>query len=260
VLGVALVTLAVQASISATQMAGARDPGPSVVRPPFGAGEKSEYQVRLGGVAVGRGTMEILGVEVVAGSPTYRARLHVVGGLPLARVNTRMDSWIDAQGLFSRRFEQDQHELRFKRHRIFDFYPERRMYRQRDTGETGRLPTDRPLDDLSFLYYVRTLPLQVGDSYTIPRYFKEEGNPVVIHVVRRERVTVPAGTFDTVVLQPVIQTDGLFGQGGRAEVFFSDDERRILVQLRSRVPLVGNLTLNLQSHRSGTPLPTPLLR
>ena len=61
-----------------------------------------------------------VGIERVNGHDTYRTRLHVRGGIPLARVDTRMESWIDVDQLFSRRFEQDQHELNFKRHRIFD--------------------------------------------------------------------------------------------------------------------------------------------
>jgi hypothetical protein len=221
---------------------------------PFGPGERSVYQVRLGAVSVGRGTLEVLGIENVGGSPTYHTRLHVQGGLPLARVNTRMDSWVDVAGIFSRRFEQDQHELRFRRHRIFDFYPESRSYRQRDSGEIGSLPTSQPLDDVSFLYYARTIPLRVGESYSIRRYFKDSGNPVVLHVLRRETITVPAGTFNTIVVQPIIQTDGLFGEGGRAEVYLTDDDRRLLVQLRSRVPLIGSLQLNLQSYEPGTRL------
>jgi hypothetical protein len=256
----ACLSAAVVLTASAVQSSGPADPGrvpvgSAVAAVPFGPGERAEYQVRLGGVSVGRGTMEILGIVGVEGSPTYHTRLHVQGGLPLARVNTRMDSWVDVAGLFSRRFEQDQHELRFKRHRIFDFYPESRTFRQRMSGEVGSLPTNQPLDDVSFLYYARTLPLRVGDSYTIHRYFKEDGNPVVINVLRRETITVPAGTFNTVVVQPIIKTDGLFGEGGRAEVYFTDDERRLLVQLRSRVPLVGSLNLNLQSYVAGTPLP-----
>lgn len=245
-----LVLLAGGISGPAAQMRGS-DPGPFLAAP-YGPGEKAEYQVKLGAVSVGSGTMEVLGMENVNGSRTYHTRLHVKGGVPLARVDTRMDSWIDVQGLFSRRFEQDQHELRFERHRIFDFNPERRTYALRGTDETGRIPTNRPLDDLSFLYYARTLPLKVGDSYTIHRYFKDDGNPVVLNVLRRETITVPAGTFHTVVVQPIIQTDGLFGQGGRAEVFFTDDDRRILVHLRSRVPVVGSLNLSLRTYEPGT--------
>jgi hypothetical protein len=221
---------------------------------PFGPGERSEFQVRLGGIPIGRGTMEVLGLETIDRFPTYHTRLHIQAGVPGARVNTRMDSWIDVAGIFSRRFEQDQHEIRFRRHRIFDFHPETRSFRQRMSGEIGTLPTSQPLDDISFIFYARTLPLRVGDSYTVHRYYKEDGNPVVIRVLRRETITVPAGTFNTVVVQPIIKTDGLFGQGGQAEVYLTDDHRRMMVQLRSRVPLVGSITLNLQSYTPGTRL------
>ena len=116
---------------------------------------------------------------------------------------------------------------------------------------TLALPTERPLDDVSVVYFARSLPLKVGDVYTIDRYFKAEANPIVLRVLRRESVTVPAGTFETVVVRPTIKTSGLFGEGGEAELFFSDDERHTLVQMRSKVPLIGSLSLHLV--RTGPP-------
>lgn len=238
------------APVGGAAQGSANDPGPSIPIP-FAAGERAEYQVKLGSVSVGSGTLEVVGMERVNGYNTYRTRLHVKGGIPLARVDTRFESWIDVQGLFSRRFEQDQNEIRFKRQRTYDFFPEARTFRRSDNGETGTIPTNRPLDDVSFLFYTRTLPLRVGDTYTIPRYFKEDGNPVVIRVLRKETIKVPAGTFATIVVQPVIQTDGLFGEGGEAQLYFTDDSRRMLVQLRSRVPVVGSLSLHLRSYTPG---------
>ena len=98
------------------------------------------------------------------------------------------------------------------------------------------------------LYFARSLPLKVGDTYTIARYFRADANPVVLRVVRRETVTVPAGTFQTVVVRPTIKTSGLFGEGGQAELFFSDDSLHRLVQLRSRVRLIGSLSLHMRSY------------
>lgn len=226
----------------------------AAVRPaaaPFRTGEVAEYQVRLGRLAVGSGSMRVLGVETVDGRATYRARMLISGGIPMARVNNRYETWIDVEQLFSRRFHQNIHEVRYRRNRTYDFFPERRSYRRQDNGETGTLPTSRPLDEIAFIYYVRTMPLRVGERYELNHYFKESGNPVVIHVVRRETVTVPAGTFNTIVVRPLIKTSGLFGEGGEAEVYFTDDERRIPVLLRSRVPLVGHLNLFLRSYTPG---------
>ena len=106
--------------------------------------------------------------------------------------------------------------------------PERRQYRRADTGETLALASDRPLDDVSVLYLARGLPLKVGDTYTIDRYFKADANPIILRVVR-----------------PTIKTSGLFGEGGEAELFFSDDAQHTLVQMRSKVPLIGSLWLHL---------------
>jgi hypothetical protein len=223
-------------------------PQSTAPRYPFGPGEKAEYRLKLGGVAVGRGSLEMMDVQTVNGRPAYHARMTVAGGALGARVNDRYETWIDTAGLYSRRFHQNLHEVRYRRNRTYDFVPERRSWR-RENGTSGTMATDRPLDDLSFLYYARTLPLRVGDSYTLRTYFKESGNPVILRVVRKETVEVPAGRFNTVVVRPTIRTDGLFGEGGQAEVYFTDDARRMVVLIRSRIPVVGSLTMHLTSYR-----------
>lgn len=254
-LSLGLLLAGVRDSFARQSQSGAR-PWARAAAAPFGVGERADYQVKLGGITVGSGSMEITGVQQVNGHDTYHARMQLSGGVPLARVDDKFESWIDVNGLFSRRFRQDQKEVTFKRRRTYEFYPERRTFRRLDNGETGTIPTDRPLDDVAFLYYVRTLPLNVGDVYEIPRYFKNDGNPVIIRVLRRETIKVPAGTFETLVVRPIIKTDGLFGEGGEAEVYFTDDARRMLVQLRSKVPVVGSLTLHLREYRAGEPFTT----
>src|SRR5690606_35087534 len=109
---------------------------PRAAAPPFGVGERAEYQVKLGGISVGSGSMEVLGVVDVNGHDTYHTLMRLSGGLPLARVDDRFESWIDVDGLFSRRFKQDQKEITFKRRRTYEFYPERQTYRRLDNGET----------------------------------------------------------------------------------------------------------------------------
>jgi len=218
---------------------------------PFSVGERATYQVKLGALSVGSGFIEVHNAETIDGHVTLHAILSITGGVPLARVDDRYETWLDQAGLFSRRFKQNVNEVRYHRNRTYDFSPERKTYR-RENGESGALYTDRPLDDISFLYFARTLPLAVGDTYRLNRYFKESGNPVVLRVVRRQTVTVPAGTFRTVVVQPTIQTTGIFGQGGQAEVYFTDDERRIPVMVKTRVPVVGSLSMYLRSYRAGT--------
>ena len=219
--------------------------------------ERAEYQVKVGIISAGTGVMEVVGRETVEGHDTYHAVLSIQGGVGPARVDDRFETWTDAAAwnegrkVFSRRFVQDQRELGKRRQRVYELSPERKQYRRTDaeaTNETLALSTDQPLDDVSVLYFARSLPLEVGDTYTIDRYFKAEANPIVLRVVRRDTVTVPAGTFPCVVVRPTIKTSGLFGDGGEAELWFSDDRYHRLVRMQSKVKLIGSLSLHLQKY------------
>ncbi|HEX2080482.1 MAG TPA: DUF3108 domain-containing protein [Longimicrobium sp.] len=240
--------LAIGAAALAAGTAAAEAPQQRV---PFRAGESATYQVKLAGVPIGSGSLAVTGMQTVRGQRVFHTVMTLAGGNALYRVNDRFESWIDADGVYSLRFHQNQREGRFRRNRTYDFFPETRTFR-RENGDTGTIPTSEPLDDLSFIYFARTLPLEAGARYSLPRYFKADGNPVVLQVLRRETVSVPAGRFRTIVVRPIIQTDGMFGRGGQAEVFFSDDEHRIPVLIRTRgIPRVGALTMHLRTFRPG---------
>lgn len=220
---------------------------------PFGPGELLTYKVKLGIFEVGESSMRILDVEPTRGIPSYAVEWRIQGGIPFYQVDTRLQSWIDVERLVSLRFIQDQQEGDYTRFREFQFYPEEQRWERTDNEEKGTLPTPLPLDDLSFVYFVRSLQLEVGKEYRFERYFQESGNPVIVKVLRRDEFTVPAGTFRTIVVQPIIRTKGLFAEGGEAELHFTDDPRRILVYMRTKVPGIS-LTLHLTSIRDGTPI------
>jgi hypothetical protein len=101
-----------------------------------------------------------------------------------------------------------------------------------------------PMDEVSFVYFARTLPLEPGQCYELPRYFRPDGNPVVLRVVRRDTITVPAGRFPAIVIQPEITTSAIFSKNGRAEVWLSDDSARTVLQLKSQLSF-GSINLYL---------------
>lgn len=215
---------------------------------PFGPGETAEYQVKFGFFSVGRGTMDVVSLDTVRGRETYHVRFHVRGGALGYRVDNRMESWIDTETLYSLRFHQELNEGSRERERRFEIYPDS-VYVEND--KEPQKTVLRPLDDGSFLYFVRTFPFQVGNLYSFDRYFRPDRNPVQLHVLRRERIKVPAGTFNTIVVRPIIKARGVFSEDGRAEIWLSDDERRIMVQLKSQLK-VGSLSLYLRSYTPPT--------
>lgn len=217
---------------------------------PFRVGEKLEYDVKFGPLRVGSGSMEVRELADVRGVTTWHTVFGITGGLPGYRVNDRYESWFDVVTLSTRRYHQDIDEGNYEPKRHYEFFNERGMYQENDKPEQATVAM--PLDDGSFLYFVRTVPLEVGKVYTFSRYFKPDANPVTITVLRRETIKVPAGSFATVVLRPTFKSKGLFGEGGRAEVWVTDDDRRMMVQMKSKLS-VGSINLLLRRHNTTTP-------
>lgn len=226
----------------------------AVAAVPFGPGEQVVYRVSYG-ILGRRGTAwsDVVAVDTMRGKPAYHLSFRLQGGALGLNINDTQESWLDVANLYSHRFKQDLNQPRYKRLRTLDFFPADGMWRQVEKPDSGELASLQPLDDVSFLYWARTLPLEVGKRYEFNRYFKESGNPVIIEVLRREEVKVPAGTFNTIVVKPLIRTSGLFSEGGEAEIYFSDDDARIVVQLRTKLS-IGRLTMQLESFTPGEPL------
>ena len=223
--------------------------GADRARVPFGVGERLDYEVRLSGIRVGGGFMEVSKMDSIRGREAWHTSFGIKGGLAFYRVNDRYESWFDTRSLASLRYYQQIDEGSYERESRFEIYPDRRVFI--DSKGTEQPTAEDPLDDGSFLYFLRTIPLEVGKEYTFDRYFRLDRNPVRIRVLRRERVSVPAGTFDAVVVQPIIKTRGIFSENGRAEVWLSDDEHRIMLQMKSRFSRFS-LNLFLKSFRLAT--------
>lgn len=248
---------AAQATATQPSVASADDrAGEPPAAVPFAPGERAEYSVSLGIFGnVGTGFMEVVGTERVHGHETYHLRFALKGRVLVGSVDDVFESWLDTEQLFARRHYKRQHELTYKAERSYDFFPDSMFFRHRTSGKTEPLATAEPLDEVSFLYFARTLDLRPGRTYTLNRYYKDSGNPVTLKVLRREVLTADDGSkVPVVVVQPIIQTSGLFGEGGRAEVYFTDDEHRILVKMTSKVPVIGRLGLTLTSFKHGQPL------
>ncbi len=222
---------------------------------PFGPGEHLEYKVKVGIFNAGDGYMSVLGLDEHEGNPVYRVNLGITGGVGPARVNDMYHTWFDVTTLQTWRYIRDIDEVGYQSYRHWEFYPDIMRWERIDFDRGGDLGSALPLDEIAFIYYIRTLPLEVGKTYTLNRYFKEDGNPVKVIVLRKDQRETEGVLYNTIVVSPEIQTDGLFGQGGEGEIHFTDDERRIPVYVKSDIPnFPGSLTLHLRSVTEGHPL------
>jgi hypothetical protein len=219
---------------------------------PFGTGEKLSFEVRFGSIRVGGGSLEVMGIESVRGRDAWHTSFNIQGGTFFYRVNDSYESWIDTRTLNSLLFIRQIEEGTRERGQNFEIIPEKDIYIERTRQATTTHRTvAQPLDEGAFLYFVRTVPLKVGETYDFNRYFIPDRNPVRVTVLRKEKVTVPAGTFNAIVVKPVIKTKGIFSEKGQAEVWLADDSTRILLQVKSKLSF-GSLNLYLKSYTPAT--------
>ena len=218
-------------------------------RRPFASGERANYRASWGIFGRAGGATLSVTSDTLNGTAVLHAVLSVRGGIPGARITERLESWIDPQTMASHRFSQHTRYPRFSRDRLrsFDRVGLRWVGHTNAVPDSGNLPTNRPLDDLSSVFVARTLPLTVGEDIVLHDYWRPESNPIVLKVLRREVVTVPAGTYRTIVIRPIIRTSSLFAEDGEAEVYLSEGPQRELVMLKARLK-VGTLVLRLERY------------
>jgi hypothetical protein len=102
-------------------------------------------------------------------------------------------------------------------------------------------------DVIGGLYFLRTLNVDVGSAIQVP---VSDGKKVVnarVEAQQREDVKTPAGTFHTIRYELFLFNNVLWNRSGHLYIWFTDDRRRIPVQIRFRLPFtIGTVTLQLE--------------
>jgi hypothetical protein len=202
---------------------------------PFGEGETLTYAIQYGLIYAGDATLEIRNIAVIDSVRAY----HIVSTARtnsafdhVFKVRDRHESFMDYENLYSISFEKHLREGKFKRDEkvVFDQRNHVAIY---DTKKVQIPPNTQ--DFLSALYYARTLPLEVGQAVALANHTGGKNYPIYIKVLRRERIKVPAGEFDCLVVEPVLQTASIFEHKGKLTIWITDDTVKMPVLLRSKV-------------------------
>ncbi len=216
----------------------------------FGVGEYLKFELGYGFIKAGYAEMQVDSMFEHSGRECYmvttNARTYKFFDT-FYKVRDHGESWIDAWGLFSWRFEKHLREGGYKADvlQVFD------QYRGLAFEETDTVMIKRYMQDvLSSLYYVRALDLKVGDTVYIDNYNKKSCYPLNVIVHDREEVKVKAGTFTCLKVEPLLRSAGLFKHEGRLTVYMTDDRLKMPVLMKSKV-IVGSITAELLEFRLG---------
>lgn len=219
----------------------------------FSAGEKLVFSVSWSDIVkAGTATLSVPGVKVFNGHKVYHIVSTASSGPQVSAffyTRDRIDVYLDAVNYTIWKSEKHLVEGTYKNDEVIYFNPPNRTA-TRGVATMRTLP--EPRDALGGFYYVRSLDLQVGSEITLNYADGKIAKPIVIKVLRKEQVTVPAGTFDTIVIEPVLdETEGIFKQEGRIWIWVTDDENKMPVFLKSKIA-IGNVEVKLESYTLGS--------
>ena len=231
-------------ALLAAPLAAAGHPAPGSL--PFRAGEDLSFRARSTRFGtIGDASMRVRGPEDVRGVAVLALSFDFTGRVLLARIKDRTRSWIDPSAMAAYRYSKDESSPIASHSEAVEMFPAERRWEPAG-GTAGTSPTDAPLDELSFLYFIRTLPLGEGDAYAFDRHFDPARNPVNVKVVNRSVVTVPAGTFNTIRVEMRVKPVRRLGGSGVVTMYLTDDARRIPVRIETSMPLAGTMVLELE--------------
>jgi hypothetical protein len=216
----------------------------------FDVGERLVFDVRYGFITAGEALMQISGFDSIAGRKTYRVQF-TVNSLPsfswIYRVEDRYLTFIDFESIAPLRFEQHIQEGSYKR----DFTAEFDHLNKTARTSEGQYPIPEYVHDiLSAFYYVRTVDfsgLKTGDTIMMHNFYKDTSHELVVKLLGRQELEVGAGTFRSLVVEPLVKEGGLFKSEGRIVIWLTDDDLKVPIRVNTKV-VIGSIDVELREY------------
>ncbi len=220
----------------------------------FVPGERLTFILKWTVIPAGEAVLEVLPQEHMAGIDAHHFVLTARSNAfvdAFYMVRDRIDAWADSAMRQSLLYRKKQHEGRTRRDITvsFDWEDMTVQYTNADEVREPISISAGTFDPLSIFFWSRSANLVVGGRIQRPVTDGKKHVMGVADVVRRETVTVSAGTFDTFLIEPdLTHVGGVFEKSPDAKIqlWVSADYRRLPVKLKSKV-IVGSFSGELVS-------------
>jgi len=212
----------------------------------FRVGEKLTFIIRYGVIKAGSSTMGIPEIVNYKGNECFKIQTYARSSSFFSaffKVRDQVISYMDKDGLFTWGFEKHLREGKYRSDRYVD-YDQVNGWAVSHKKDSLQIPPCVQ-DILTTFYYIRTQNIEVGKSLFLDNHADNKLYPLEVKVHKKERIKVKAGTFDCIVVEPILRASGIFKSKGRLLVWLTDDERKIPVQMKSKI-IIGYITAELK--------------
>ena len=213
---------------------------------PFKVGEVFNYTAKFNFIPAGTASLRVVSIDSINNVKSYHiqysARTGTLGDR-LFKIRDQVDSWIDANGLNLHRQKKSVRQGSYrKRSQTELFYDKGLAIVNNDSIQVP----DIVFDPYSLFYYLRTVPLVLGETLNMITFDNGFFTDFQLRVDKLELLTVPGGSFNCFVLNPFKNGRSLLKNEGDMTIWFSDDKRRIPVQILVKIKY-GTMKLILKS-------------
>lgn len=212
--------------------------------------EKLTFNVMWQFISVGEATLELKGFNEIERRKAHHIYSHAKTKpffdevFPVRDVN---QAWLDYESMSALRFISDISEGDWKKNEEIYYNQISKTFLLNDNGkmQKGTIP-EYVQDVLTALYYVRTINLEIGKEYTLEAHTGDLSWPLKVKVLKTEKKKTKTGTFDCIVVEPLVRDDaGIFKAQGTILVWLTNDERKMPVYLKAKIP-VGSINAVLE--------------
>jgi hypothetical protein len=221
-----------------------------VVNTSFGLGERLVFDLSYGFITAGEAFMSVADTVTMQGRKTYKI-LFEVNSLPafswIYKVRDRYETYLDWEGVYPWRFEQHIREGGYTRDFTADFDQRNHIAR---TSEGNYSIAPFVHDIMSAFYFMRTQDYsqrRPGERIHLKNFYKDSSYALDVKYLGRQEADVEAGTFNCIVLEPMVKEGGLFKSDGRIIVWLTDDELKIPVKVSTKV-VIGSIDVELREY------------
>jgi hypothetical protein len=221
---------------------------PEIAGVPFEIGESIIMNVDYGFINAGLVYFEVKDSFIYLDKPCYYLSNRMETNSTFSvffRVRDRVISYMDMDSLYTWRYEKHLHEGKYNSDRIYSY--DQINHRIKVKAKVYDLPK-KTQDPLSAIYFARCLKYEVGDTVLIPQFSDRKAFPLKVAVLSRETISVPAGTFKCVVIEPMFTGEGIFKQDGHVRIWLAEEYRMIPVLVESSLS-IGAIKVRLKKYR-----------
>jgi hypothetical protein len=230
----------------------------------FGAGEILKFRVHWKFVNAAEAVMQISDTHYnVNGRPCYKIDIHgTTTGLVdmMVRVRDNWGAYVDTASILPQKAYRYIEEGKYRKNEMINFNHSKNVAtvmrldketRKLKEKEEFKVP-ENILDIVGGYYFLRTIDYdkyKEGDVIKVNGFFDDKVYDLNVKFMGREELKTKLGTFNTIVIAPIIPDNDFFSGKDPVRAWISDDQNKVPLKVKAELG-IGALEIDIKEMKN----------